>query len=671
MSAQLNITSNTWKSYFQNLATNGDANKNVEAFGKCTTKIDNNTDFEKTLLSSLSEDPNTVIMAVAPVTGKMKLYHSITNLGGTRCRTENVFVGLEGFGPSATPIKFDMAKLKTVVHMQVPSPTDLLACTDAVSAERMLESDEHTFSHAVLTILPPMLFTPYLELDTRSPSELLTETVSIMTMYDESHKDDPEEMYPKAKENCAFVLQFLWAAINNRIPHLTCLADSDDAELTQWGRLRHHNCILPAHSASLLPLTHPPPGLPPLPTNTDTNLNDTSSTALHELSGNIKNQTEVLERMRQDRSDENKEKSHKFVSLHESTKRLILNASSLDGESVPTDPEQTCRDFYAKTTVGKALDFLAMTLKEKYRCVIDISTGLVSALYTGKFIRDREDSPNNFSFFMVPKLKPLSSGHSTQAMILQLKATQGKGWSENDLKEAVKQGIVTPSSPHELQYQLQNLWGLACFFFGPKSKLPSMLGDFILTIERHSLILEAKHMRDSDFCTKVGYAVDNRIFRWLENCGQYEERDAISDNMINFGPIMEEILFDKFHQILPLTFSIFNKRKKEEESPPTSSGNSQTPNKKIKKSPGDVQKIVNPSTIEDWLCTDGATYSAKFAGKNSEKRPKMHGTPICTRWHTKGYCFSNCNNISTHVPSTDLDQVATDKYKEFVDMCRS
>ena len=166
---------------------------------------------------------------------------------------------------------------------------------------------------------------------------------------------------------------------------------------------------------------------------------------------------------------------------------------------------------------------------------------------------------------MVPKLKPLSSGFAAQAMILQLKATQGKGWSDSDLKEAVKQGIVTPASPNELQYQLQNLWGLAAFFFGEKSVLPCYLGDFISQMQNHALIIEAKQLRDSEFCTKLGYAVDNRIFRWLESCSRFDEREAISDRMIEFGPIMEEILFDKFHQLLPSTFSTFQKRKKEDD----------------------------------------------------------------------------------------------------------
>ena len=135
--------------------------------------------------------------------------------------------------------------------------------------------------------------------------------------------------------------------------------------------------------------------------------------------------------------------------------------------------------------------------------------------------------------------------------------------------------------------------------------------------------------------------------------------------MIEFGPIMEEILFDKFHQLLPSTFSTFQKRKKEEDV-----GEEVTsPLKKKNKKNEQNQKLMNPSPIQEWLCTDGAKYSARFAGKNMEKRPKLDGSPICQRWHTKGYCFSNCNHVSTHIPSTELDTISKTKYAEYVKAC--
>jgi len=265
-----------------------------------------------------------------------------------------------------------MVKIKTKVETQAPSSDDLFSCTDAVSVYELVESPQIRFNHAILTVLPPVLFVSYLELETRDHAELLTETVSIINMYAEIHKDDDEAIYPRAKEQCKYVLRFLWAVKCNRTPQLTCIADSDDTELVTWSKIRHMSCLLPTSSTPFFSPQHanlPGLPLPPLGVNADS-MNAASDIALHELSGNIMNQTELLEKMRQDRTDENKKKNHKFDSLHESTKRLILNASSFDGESIPTIPEDTCKIFYSNTTVGRAMDYLTMTLKEKFKCMV-------------------------------------------------------------------------------------------------------------------------------------------------------------------------------------------------------------------------------------------------------------------------------------------------------------
>lgn len=103
--------------------------------------------------------------------------------------------------------------------------------------------------------------------------------------------------------------------VNEKIPKLLCLADSDDLELTQWGHIRHVTSVLPGTTNAFLA----PPGLPTMPfeqTN-DNRLSTASDSALHELFGNIKNQTDVLEKMRQDKAEENKEKNNTFDSLHQ------------------------------------------------------------------------------------------------------------------------------------------------------------------------------------------------------------------------------------------------------------------------------------------------------------------------------------------------------------------
>ena len=139
-------------------------------------------------------------------------------------------------------------------------------------------------------------------------------------------------------------------------------------------------------------------------------------------------------------------------------------------------------------------------------------------------------------------------------MILQLKVSQGKGWDDMDYKEALKQGIDTPDSIQNMAFQFKNLWGLSCFFFGNKSTLSQNLTDLLSLISMHSITLEGYQLRDENFATKFGYAIDTRIFRWLQECQNQESRELVNDSIINFTPLVDQIMMDLFVQQLPATF---------------------------------------------------------------------------------------------------------------------
>lgn len=177
---------------------------------------------------------------------------------------------------------------------------------------------------------------------------------------------------------------------------------------------------------------------------------------LQSLALNIQNQTKLFEKFRQDKQEDKSEKQNKNLELHDSAKLLILNPSSINGENTLDEPVETCRNFFNKKNISKAMDYLVTSLSHEFGCWVSIGTGLVTALHEGHFLLERENSPSNFSFFLTPKRQPLSSDKFRPTMILQLKASQGKGWSETDLKDALKQGIISSTDIHSFSYQLKN-----------------------------------------------------------------------------------------------------------------------------------------------------------------------------------------------------------------------
>ena len=158
----------------------------------------------------------------------------------------------------------------------------------------------------------------------------------------------------------------------------------------------------------------------------------------------------------------------------------------------------------------------------------------------------------------------MGSNHLKPSIVLQLKAVQGKGWSDLDLKEALKQGIKTPCDITTFSHQLRNFLGLSTFFFGENSVIARRLTHFINELADHTMILEAAQCRDHLFATKVGYVVDTKVFRWLHQCQAKETRDAVKDTLIDFDGIIDNILSDTFTQQLPSTMKQFEPKGEKE-----------------------------------------------------------------------------------------------------------
>ena len=80
-------------------------------------------------------------------------------------------------------------------------------------------------------------------------------------------------------------------------------------------------------------------------------------------------------------------------------------------------------------------------------CVVAVDSGVALALYAGSFVRDTDDLPSNFSFFLVPKLQPHAARNSTtRSMMLQLKVcVRSRGREKECRLHGSTVGTVRPS----------------------------------------------------------------------------------------------------------------------------------------------------------------------------------------------------------------------------------
>jgi hypothetical protein len=161
-------------------------------------------------------------------------------------------------------------------------------------------------------------------------------------------------------------------------------------------------------------------------------------------------------------------KKNSYNQLHPLHIRLLLNASSTDGKNAAVKPTSDAQSFYECKTVGAAKIHLEHLLQAVNRCIINLSTGFVTSLYTGAFIWDSPSKPNNWNGFQFAKLAPDSASGVQEALIFSLKATEGKGWSETDIMKALVQGLVSAQSVPDMH----NTIGTTSMLQPPTSSVP-------------------------------------------------------------------------------------------------------------------------------------------------------------------------------------------------------
>ena len=276
------------------------------------------------------------------------------------------------------------------------------------------------------------------------------------------------------------------------------------------------------------------------------------------------------------------------------------------------------------------------------------------------------NTPSNFSIFLVPKRKPLSSSSFKSGMILRLKSLHAK-WDEKNMKDAVKQGVACPTSVNEMIHQLKNFAHLCAFFFTESSFAFRFFITLIERVKSHLTVLESAQHRDNLFVTKFCFALDTRFFRWMEQCKQAKDREDVNDQLLNFSTMLDSVLIDQFYQTLPSTMKLVSDKPSHQ----TSAGVNSKPSKKQKtKNETEDRKVDNKKPVPAWICKESEDYREIFAGKNCTQRPKIGNFPMCVRFHTKGFCFSDCINKSSHLPSQDLPQNTKTSYSNFIKICR-
>ena len=75
-------------------------------------------------------------------------------------------------------------------------------------------------------------------------------------------------------------------------------------------------------------------------------------------------------------------------------------------------------------------------------------------------------------------------------------------------------------------------------------------------MEINRLLLKEKVKTNPSLIARLMYAVDNRVQLWFSYLQQATDREDVNDGIINFASIINKVVLDQFHLVLPPTFTM-------------------------------------------------------------------------------------------------------------------
>ena len=315
---------------------------------------------------------------------------------------------------------------------------------------------------------------------------------------------------------------------------------------------------------------------------------------------------------------------------------------------------------------------LAACIKSMGMGSVHFSSGLTQNLYMGQFAYTFPGAPSNFSVFSVYEGDPMSNDIASRSLGIHLLKSNGVNRNIKDLQDSLKQVLRCPKDFHEMIDQAGYMQGLCQVFFGSGTALAYNWRAFIDKLERNKGSIKALIAGDETLPTKILYAADLRTQRWLLQCEEADDRADVDDELIDFKTIVEDALNHSLRVSLPPVFDVPRLEPKPQQ--PDLHDNDGVSKRGIKRGRGDsdIDVVTNDQQVPSLKLKQGEKWNS-IKSKLPQERPVWDGDGgkrMCLRWHPAGYCFSDCKNKASHVPSSQVPAKKVTEMESFLARAR-
>ena len=233
---------------------------------------------------------------------------------------------------------------------------------------------------------------------------------------------------------------------------------------------------------------------------------------------------------------------------------------------------------------------------------------------------------------------------------------------------------MAPSNYTQMKDQLMIFREVTKIFFGSESKLPESLKEVCKVIVSNASCLKYKCKDDKLLPAKIFFGIDEEIQRWLEQCELANDREEVDDSILeNLSTIIHDVLRSRFNVTLPKAFKLEQSKPAEDESTPTA-GPSASKKRKLSDDNKKGNRVVNEDPDEELKLKDDEDWKSVFCGtKKASHRVAWNnnGCKMCPRWHSRHWCFDNCNHKESHVPKSQVSAENKADYKKYLEKIRT
>ena len=650
---------NSFESRYLNLANlTENGNRNVHLFEDATNPVVTETKLQR--LGMLLSDPENVIL-VADGRNVM-VVHSLHDFGGTLFRPESKIAGLQGMSNQATPFFIDYEEFVTAIpDIQTPPNATIMACNDVRALENIppiarTRAQENaapfeTYSFVPYCILGPFEIKAVLKAHSTDPFELIIALKeSREELLAEGSQDGTPDLNPVYR-----VVNWLWAVKDGVVPKPSFTINNDDAELREYVKKRHEECILPSQNT-------------PNPASNDA----ASSRTLDQLAVAVTSMCETTKTTNtlhaasfQRLADNDEKKKNRVAKYVDATQmKILLFGASKDSINPATKLNEKLIEFINADSVGAAGKLLLAFMREKGLPDTHVQQGAITAMYNGSFVNLDLETIKDLSVFNFSESSPIQRNQDDSFMVLHMADMNGKAKTPEEIASSMSQNIIVPKNYYEMEESMVRYLIAIEFTWTADSPVYTAYNNFIRQIKTIKSLIKSLSKKDNTFCSKILYAGEIRVKLWANSLYLADARDEANDGILDFPTIISSIQLRSFNIELPPRFTAVTPKTPANLKRPAQDDSNQ------KDEEAKRRKVTNESTDPTFLAKEGEDWKIFSGRERSESRPAFGSKKMCYKWLTRGGCFSDCPHKDSHLPLSAFSEAQKKAYLKWMEECR-